>query len=111
MLASDVVTTVRQNLQDTEKPYRFSDAEMIIAMTSAVRRLARNRPDLLVSSDGSIETEADITALSDTLIFGTDWREALASFVCYRLFLKDGEDTYNATMAATHLQAYNDAIR
>ena len=110
MLASDVVTTARENLQDTEKEYRFSDTEMLTALTSAVRRLAIDRPDLLVASDGTLETEADVTSLSQTLIFDTHWREALVSYLCHRLFVKDSEDTHNANLAVTHLAAYKDAI-
>lgn len=110
MLASDVIDVARENLEDTEKDYRFSDAEMIKALNSATRRLATDKPDLLVDSDGTIIAIVDAAALGDTLIFDRDWLEALVSYLCYRIFLKDSSDTFNANQATTHLAAYRDAI-
>ena len=110
MLASDVITVVRQNVSDTIEEYRFDDAEMLTTLTSATRQLAIDKPDLLVDSDGSLVAIVDVTAVGDTLIFDRDWLEALVNYASHLLFAKDGSDTYNANQAATHLAYYKDAI-
>jgi hypothetical protein len=110
MLASDVITVARQNLDDTTEEYRFDDAEMINTLTSATRRLAIDRPDELVDSDGTIIAVVDIAALGDTLIFDRNFLEALVNYVCHLIYMKDSSDTYNASQAATHLTSYSNAI-
>jgi hypothetical protein len=110
MLASDVITVARENLEDTIVEYRFEDTELLTALTSATRRLATDKPDLLVDSDGTLIAVVDVTALGNTLIFDRDWLEALSSFLCHLIFLKDSSDTYNANQAATQLALYKAAI-
>lgn len=110
MLASDVITVVRQNLEDTKKTYRFEDPELLTALTSSTRRLAIDRPELLIDSSGALIAVVDVTTLGDTLIFDRDWLEALVNYVCHLIFMKDSSDEYNASQAAGHLAYYNDAI-
>jgi len=110
MLASDVITVARQNLGDTIEDYRFNDTEMLSSLTSATRRLAVDRPDLLVDSDGTIISVVDVSATTDTLIFDRDWLECLVNYLCYLIFMKDDSNSYNANQAALHLASYKEAI-
>ena len=110
MLASDVITVARQNLNDTIPEYRFSDPELLSTLTSATRRLATDKPDLLVDSDGTLIAVVDVTATSDTLIFDRDWLEALSNYICHLIFAKDNSDNYNANQSATHKALYEAAI-
>ena len=111
MLASDVITVARQNLDDTiVGEYRFLDPELLITLTSSTRRLAIDRPELLIDSVGAIIPVVDVTALSQTLIFDRDWLEALSGYTCHLIFAKDSSDNYNATQSAIHKASYEAAI-
>jgi len=110
MIASDVITIARQGLSDTSEEYRFSDSEMLDALTSATERLGIDRPDLLVDSAGAIIAVVDVTALGDTLIFDREWLEALADYLCYLIFMKDNTHTFNAEQSAIRIASYKNAI-
>jgi hypothetical protein len=114
MLASDVITVARQNLDDTidndTSGYRFNETEMLNTLTSATRRLATDKPDLLVDTDGTIIAVVDVTATSQTLIFDRDWLESLSNYVCHLIFAKDSSDDYNANQSAIHKALYQSTI-
>jgi len=110
MLASDVITVARQNLSDTTIEYRFKDPEMLNTLTSATRRLAIDRPELLVDATGALIPVVDVTSLGDVLIFDRDWLEALVNYLCHLIFIKDSDHTFNANQASIHLTSYEEAI-
>jgi len=111
MLASDVITVARQNLDDTiNGEERFDDTELLNTLTSSTRRLATDKPDLLIDSAGAIIPIVDVTTTSQTLIFDRDWLEALSNYVCHLIFAKDSSDDYNANQSAIHKSLYESAI-
>jgi len=110
MIASDVIDLVREEVNDTIKDYRFSDAEMLSALTDATRELAQDRPDLLLDATGSYNTVVDVTATNQTLIFDDNQRQSLMHYTCYRIFSKDSEDDQNLVLSRNHLSLYNQRI-
>lgn len=110
MLASDVIDVVRENLDDIKEEYRFDDPELLNTLTSSTRRLAVDRPDLLVDDDGLIIPIVDVTTLSQVLVFDRDFLEALSNHVCFLIFAKDNSDNHNATQSAIHKSLYDAAI-
>lgn len=110
MLASEVITEIRENVLDTEEEYRHSDAEMLRALTDASYQLSKDRPDLLIDTDGTILSVSALTAVGDTVLFGADMKDALASWSSYKLLKKDGEDSNNIALAGVHLQTYQAQI-
>ena len=111
LTAEEVLESVRENIEDTIVPYRFSDDELLRELTTAARRLVTDRPDLMIDTDGTIIDESlDIDYIRDNLIFDRYYLDALVYYVCYLIFKKDSSDTYNATQSATHLASYMGAI-
>ena len=110
MIASDVITLSREALNDTERDYRFEDAELLRALDEACQELKLDRPDLLLTSTGTYGTVDTVDALGDTLAYDVTYRNALANKVCHKIYVKDSEDDGNARLAQDHLQLYKLAI-
>ena len=53
-LLSDLITSVRELLQDTVEPYRYDDDRLYRALNSAFSEAYRIRPDLFVGVDFAI---------------------------------------------------------
>ena len=106
MTAQDIIDLVRQEINDTIRDYRFADSEILSALTDANRELALDRPDLLLDANGDYITIVDITAVSDTILFDDNQRQALMHYTCYRILSKDSEDDQNMALARTHLALY-----
>lgn len=110
MVASTVVSRVRIQLNDTVESYRYDDQELFKYLTSACRDLGLERPDLLLSSSGVLNTVVDITASSDLLVYSDEMLIPLIDFMCYRALMTDSEDVQNMSLAKDHFQAYQNAI-
>lgn len=104
MDADDVIERVREHLTDTVETYRYSDAELTDAVTSAVAQLADDRPDVKLKNDGTLLSTVAVTDLDD------GYKETLVNWICFRMLMKDGEDTHNMQLSQMHLAAYKDAI-
>lgn len=112
MTAAEVILLVRETMNDDheESGYRFDDAELLRELNDAQDELVKDRPDLLLAADGTIQTVTPVTATTTVLLVGTDYRQALASAVCKKLYVKDGEDDQNITLAGAHQQIYQSEI-
>lgn len=110
MLASDIITLSREQINDTIKPYRFDDTEMLRAVDASCKELQLDRPSFLLKDDNTYTTLLDITAVGDTILFSESYLMALAHKVTYKVLLKDSDDDYNAKLATTHLSLYNTSI-
>jgi len=113
MTAQDVIDEVREQLNDMSEQsdnYRFSDAEMLRAVTDANYQLAGDRKDLLLTAAGAYEVIVDITTTGQTLFFESNMRSALSHFVSQIILTKDSEDDQNMKLAGFHLNKYNSLI-
>ncbi len=110
LLASQVVFDVRLNLQDDKEPYYHTDDDLLRFLTDASYQLAGDRPDLLLTTAGTLSVPVDITALIDTLIYEADMKEALVNYTCYLALFVDGEDTQNIGLSQAHKAAYKQSI-
>lgn len=107
MLASEVIDRARDLLGDPDTgSSRWTDADLVRWLNDGQRKLVSLRPDVLLSAIGTLATVTDVSATTDTMTVGTDWREALADYVCYRAFARDAANADYAKRAATHLQLF-----
>ena len=110
LLASQVIDDVRLNLIDDKEPYYHTDTDLLRFLTDATYRLAQDRPDLLLTTGGTLSVLVAVTTLGDTLIYEADVKEALINYVCYLALLTDSEDTQNLGLSREHKAAYTNAI-
>ena len=98
-LVSDVLTLARRYLKDAAKDY-WADAVLIAHLNSAQQTLARDRPDLLLGSQGSVLNEAAYASvLADYCAFDASWANALALKTALFALMEDSADTTNASRA------------
>jgi len=110
MTAGDVLNIpVRRQLFDLEKD-RFPDTTLFVYLNQALVELGFRRPDLLLQTDGTLNTHTAVTALGDTLEFDDEYKGALADYTLYLSFSEDNSQTHNANQAGIHLVAFNKAI-
>jgi len=109
--ADDVVTKTRKYLSDDNQAQIYSDSEMIESLNRAQLRLKRNRPDLMVSSGGTLLIYTPATALDDDLLWPDDFIEALAQFAAYDKLSDDSHDRADREEAAFRLQLYQQEIQ
>jgi hypothetical protein len=108
MKASAVILLVRENMNDLETgDYRVEDSEMLRALDEAQLELVNDRPDLLLDTDGTIQTVTTVSATTTDLLVDENYRQALASAVCSKLYTKDSDDDFNLNAAGIHKQIYD----
>lgn len=118
MIANDVISRVRSNLQDSEVGnLRWSDTELLNYLNDGIRELKSRRPDLCY--DGATGEFPDFTDLSlggggalPTTVLKVDEmaRALLVNYVSYRAFLRDGADEYNAKRASEFVTLYEKGL-
>jgi hypothetical protein len=106
MLASDIITRVRDLLGDEVAPYRWTDTKLLLWLTDAQRDLAMRRPDSLYLTSVTTTQPGVVAALGDTLVVADHFIGALVDFVCFRAFMRDNEDPINAAKSSAHFQTY-----
>lgn len=87
----DYVTSARVLLQDTVAPYRFSDAQLLVALNLAILEARRIRPDLFLSSFDAIPSYSavDTTAVAVDL----QYRPAVLYFIVGYTEFTNAEET------------------
>lgn len=102
---TDVIESVRQNLDDTvDTLQRFEDDEISKAIDRSVLRLTKDRPDVMMEETGLLNGADNLSTIDDSFV------EAIECYTTYLMLRKDGEDTNNAQLALVYLQAYKDTI-
>lgn len=95
---ANFVTTARVLLQDTAVPYRYSDAELVIALSLSMLEARKLRPDLFIGRSAAIPsyTANDTTAV----VIDDQYRIPLLYYIVGHAQLRDEEDTQDARAAA-----------
>lgn len=106
MLVSDVISSVRTNLQDTVETYRWSDAELLSYYNAGILDIFKKRPDSRLDSNGDLIVFAEATATTDTALLNSSWKPALEFYIIYRAFDKDSDETMDTNRSASHFQLY-----
>lgn len=99
----DYVSDARTLLQDVIAPYRYTDAELIVALNVTMLEARRLRPDLFLG-DGTTTNFSDpapFTAVNtDTVDIEPGFRPAIVYGVCGHALLRDQEDIQDARSQA-----------
>ena len=106
MTAGDILTLVREMINDEKEDYRFSDAEVYRAMDEAQREMVYERPATRMGSDGTYSTLNTLDDSADVITVDTVYKQALAHLVCSKLYVKDGEDDQNLRLGDFHYKRY-----
>ena len=117
MIASDVITPVRENLQDQDNAnYRWTESELLAKLNDGIRDVRSRRPDLCFGASGEFPTFTDLSlsgggALPSTAFDVDDsGRILLIDYVTYRALSRDGEDELNSKRAQEFLASYERRI-
>ena len=107
MTAQDIITAVRTDiLNDGTAPYRWSDAFLLAKLSDAQRELFRRRPDVGIGIATVTLSPDTLTAVSDVMEVGDEWRSALMDYVAFKAFEMDAEHAENIKRAQHHLQLF-----
>lgn len=103
-LASDVIRRARALLQDSDTPYRYSDADMLDAINDGVARLLELRPDYFIDIDFA---PGVVATTGDTLQVPAPLLSPLAFYVAGTLEMRDDEyaDNQRAQILRAQLAA------
>lgn len=91
---ANFITTARVLLQDGTVPYRYSDAELLVALGMAMLEARRLRTDLFIGRASTIPsyTTNDATAV----VIDDQYRPALLYYIVGHAQLRDAEDTQDS---------------
>jgi len=114
MTTEDVISLVRRQLNDDHagSGVRWSNAVLTKYINCAQHELMDRRQDILLKSDGTLATVANVTSLADVLSDGLteEWKSALSSYVLYLCFSEDDADTVNPRKAERHLRDFEERL-
>lgn len=91
------VTSARVLLQDTVVPYRYSDAELVLALSFGILEARRLRADLFIGRYDALPSFT--TNDGTTVTFDEQYRMALLYYIVGHAQLRDEEDTQDARAA------------
>lgn len=104
-LANDIIPAVRLLLKDSDTPYHWSDADIIVWANNGCRDI-RNKIQEARFSGLSEDTYTAVTLTSDTLDLGDVYRELLIEFIVWKCYEQDNVDEYTKLLADRHMQQY-----
>jgi hypothetical protein len=108
----DYIGDVRTLLQDVIAPYRYADAELIVALNVTILNTRRLRPDLFLN-DGTttfLDNIPQFTAVnSDAVPIEPGFRLALVHGICGHALERDQEDVQDQR-ASAFLQLYREQL-
>ena len=95
---TNYVDAARALLSDATTPYRYSDANLVLALSFGILEARRLRPDLFIDRFSAIPsfTTNDTTAVD----FDEQYRVALLYYIVGHAQMFDEEDTQDARAAA-----------
>ena len=93
----DYITTARVLLQDTvDSPYRYSNAELVVALNLAFLEVRRLRPDLVRAYLTSNLPSFTTASLGASVPLDPAYRPAVLYYICGHAQLRDDENTQDA---------------
>lgn len=95
MTAQDVIDDVRRHLADSAET-RWTDATLLVYLSNAQYEVQALRPDLLLIDGDTLATVVALTAVGDTLPFGSDVRGPLGYLTASIALGEDSDDRANA---------------
>ena len=97
--AADCIRLVRDLLNDSNEPYRWSDAKLLPLLNQSLDDLFLERPDLRLDSEGTFVGEARFESVGGTVFLDVKYEAAVALGCAARAFEFDNSDTANLALA------------
>lgn len=113
MLASDAIGDVRAITGDTgadSRPYRVSDATMVVYANDGQREIVKREPWLLWQVDGTARNYADASSTGSTLFVPNRFRAALVQYMVDRCASMEAGDKWNEAMANDAMKRFEAAL-
>lgn len=88
---AEYITTARVLLQDTVTTYRYSDAELCVALSMAMLEARKLRADLFIDRSSTIPEYT--TNDSTEVVLDNQYRPAVLYYMVGHAQLRDAEDT------------------
>jgi 3-oxoacyl-ACP reductase-like protein len=110
MTAGDVITRLREQIQDEVKPYRWSDTLLLAYLSGTLQEMSRRRPDLAAALDWSQNAVSDVTSLTDILVYDESTRDGLVYGTAERVYLTEEPDQGNVRQAQIMRQKFESEI-
>ena len=106
MTASDVLTQIRRMLNDSAAGnYRWPNSTLLTYLTDVQIAVRQYRPDLFLSSAGTITEPSTGLSLNDTLSLDESYRTMFVDLVCARALKEEADDAENMRRSNEHLQS------
>jgi hypothetical protein len=110
MIVGDIIASARQTLMDAATPYHWGDPILISAVMDGCREIKLRRPDLLLQSNGTMGTLSTLTALTDTVPYPDEHKDALAHYAVSRALSEENPDTQAQAKADWHYKRFREAL-
>lgn len=92
----ELITEARSYIQDSETPYRHTDADMVNYLNNSIYEVRRIRPDAFVNSYASEVPQFTTAQLSESYPLDGQFFTATAYFIAGSCALRDDEHTVDA---------------
>ena len=103
------VTTARVLLQDEVEPYRYEDAELLVALNLAIMEARRIRPDMFLETFDDLP--GDYTTVDSTEVeIDEQYRSAFLYYIVGHAQARDEEDVQDQR-AALYLTVFRDQLK
>lgn len=103
------VTTARVLLQDEVEPYRYEDAELLVALNTAIMEARRIRPDLFLETFDDLP--GDFSAVNTTAVaIDEQYRSAFLYYIVGHAQARDEEDIQDQR-AANFLNIFREQLK
>ena len=104
-LEDNIIPAVRLLLKDSDAPYHWSDADLIVWANLGCRDI-RNRIQEARVNGLSFSTYTPVVLVSDTLDLDEVYEMLLISYITWQCFEQDNTDEYTKVLADRHKQLY-----
>lgn len=99
ILAADCLKLVRDNLNDSIEPYRWSDGKLLAFLNQSLDDLFLERPDLRLDGEGKFVGDARFESVGGSIFLNKKYEAAIALGCTARAFELDNSDTANLALA------------
>ena len=102
----DVIDEIEYLGNDDANNTEFPTTEAPRFMTEALNIIISKRPDVLLQTDGTLDTPADITDLTTAVELPDKWKAVMVEWFLYRGCQSDSRDVQDLRQASAHKKLF-----
>lgn len=111
MRANDVITPVRELLNDEDPEHFWSEPFLRARLNTGILVLRGRRPEAkLDDDDGDAVAYSTADSPTATLCASDHWKPHLIEYVLWQAYARDRKDSGHQTKAASHQAAWNELL-